>query len=272
MTDWTPGVKADATKVVDLLIDRYTNPTKAAIRRWVIAGLKAAEPSLVLDLWGGGRSAAEMAAAGLPVLSVDDGRSFTEFGIRKPRGKRAMTVKGEADGYRTGWGSVVKYLPECDAAWLDFMGHPCHETERALAACKGKKIVFVTLMTSRLAGHEGLSVSSYIAMYKGLIEKISALRVTMIQKYRRPDGQHVLVFRAVYRATHHEQKSAYDAARRATHHEEIRAVEKGYCATHREEKSVYDAAYYATHSEEIRARRKARYATKKAERTEGATA
>ena len=196
MSNWTPGVKADATKVVDLLTDRYTNPTKDAIRKWVIAELKAAEPNLVLDLWGGGRSAAEMAAAGLNVLSVDDGRSFGEFGITKPRGKRAMTLRGEADGYRTGWGSVVKYLPECDAAWLDFMGHLAPETERTLRACADLKVLAVTLMAERMAGVERLSVETWIAMYAGALENLSGLRTRSIRKYRRPGGQWVLVFLA----------------------------------------------------------------------------
>jgi len=282
MTDWTPGVKADATRVCDLLTDRYANPTKNSIRKWVIAELKAAEPTLVLDLWGGGLSAAEMTAAGLPVLSVDDGRSFVEFGITKPRGKRALTVKGELDGYRTGWGSVAKYLPECDAAWLDFMGHPCHETERALDACKGKKIVVLTLMASRNAGHEGMSVESYIMEFEGLIEGRSGLRVRIVRKYRRPDGQWVLVFLARaniaadnksasqrwhwrHDADHRSHELARQHKRRAD--PEFRAARNerdrvGYAARmadpeyrerRTEQNRAYHAAYHAAHRDEISA-------------------
>jgi len=260
MTDWTPGVKADATKVCDLLTDRYTNPTKNSIRKWVVAELKAAEPTLVLDLWGGGKSAVEMTAAGLPVLSVDDGRSFAEFGITKPRGKRALTVKGELDGYRTGWGLVSRFAPECDAAWLDFMGHPCREKERALAACRGQKIIVVTLFAARLADHKDLSVESYVAMYPGFIEHWSGLRVRVARKYKSAGGQWALVFLA--RATRREEKAAYKAAYYATHREETVARSRAYNSAHREEIRATKAAYRATHLEETNARR----ARKKAER------
>ena len=295
MTNWTPGVKADATKVVDLLTARYTNPTKDAIRKWVIEELKAAEPSLVLDLWGGGKSAAEMTAAGLNVLSVDDGRDAkTSHGVTAARCKRALAVTGDKEGYRTGWStgdaSLLRYLAECDAAWLDFMGHPCHTTERVLAACKGKKIVVLTLMASRLAGHEGLSVTSYIAMYRGLIEGLSGLSVRTVRKYKSAGDQWVLVFVAVrngtsayraaynraYSATHREERRAYQRARTATHREEKLPLRRAYTATHREERRAYDAAhrekinargraYSATHREEIRAKDRAYRATHRAE-------
>jgi hypothetical protein len=190
----TAGQKADATIVVNAVRDRYSNPAKDAIRTWVIRELQAAEPTLVLDLWGGGRSADEMTAAGLPVLSVDDGRGFADFGITKMRARRALEIKAEQGGYRAGWGAVAKYAPECDAAWLDFMGHLCGETVRVLESCRGMKAVAITLMPDRMAGVANLPVETWIAMYRAAFELHTGMTIRRyVKKYRRETGQWVVV-------------------------------------------------------------------------------
>jgi choline dehydrogenase-like flavoprotein len=186
------GLRADATKVVSMS-EIFRNPAKDAIRSWVISEIKATEPTLVLDLWGGGRSADEMTAAGLSVLSVDDGRSFD---VSKARVKRALMLKAEAGGYRGEWGSAAKYAAECDAAWLDFMGHLCGDTIRILKQCQHMKKIAVTLMPERMGGVEKLSVETWAEMYRAVIEFYTGMGVQMVRKYRRESGQWVLVLLA----------------------------------------------------------------------------
>lgn len=195
MTDWrAAGQRADATRVANMAADPFRTPAKDAIRSWVVHELAAVSPTLVLDLWGGGQSAAEMTAAGLSVLSVEDGRAFDALDVSRARAKRALTICAEAGGYRAGWGSAAKYAPECDAAWLDFMGHLCRDTVRILEACREMKAVAVTLMPDRMAGVANLPIETWIAMYGGAIRKHARLGIGLVRKYRRPGGQWVVVF------------------------------------------------------------------------------
>jgi len=264
---WTTGQKADATIVANAVRDRYSNPAKDAIRSWVIAELKVAEPTLVLDLWGGGRSADEMTAAGLAVLSVDDGRGFADHGITKVRARRALEIKAEAGGYRAGWGSVARYAAECDAAWLDFMGHLCGATVRVLTACRRMKAVAITLMPDRMAGVTNLPVEAWTVAYRSIIEHYTGLRVRHIpRKYRREGGQWVLIFlaraptsgeerrRSLARAKWTDpktQRSLYEARRPGyqkalnadpEHRERSRAAIREWSARHPEHRKIAAAA------------------------------
>jgi hypothetical protein len=259
----TAGQKADATIVANVVRDQYSNPSKDAIRTWVTHELLAAEPTLVLDLWGGGRSADEMTAAGLSVLSVDDGRGFVDHGVTKMRARRALEIKAELGGYRSGWGSVAKFAPECDAAWLDFMGHLCGETVRVLEACRGMKAIAITLMPDRMAGVANLPVETWVVIYRTVIEHYTGLRVRhMPRKYKREGGLWVLVFLAKgalpeERVVGHTTRSN-SAGRRAYMAAYLTDPE------HRAKSRAYTAKWKARHPEHqgvAHARFKSRWAT-----------
>ena len=198
MTTWTAGYKADATKVVAALQARYANQTKNPVRSWAIAEMAAAGVTTIVDLWGGELSAIEEVAAGMSVISVDNGQDALDLGFSAARTRRAMTVRGEAGGYRTGWVSkrrgLAPFLAQADGAFLDFMGHPCPETIRALEACRHMKALAVTLMGSRFEGPKGLPVDDYISMYRTFIEKHTGMKAGLVRKYHRPDKQWALVF------------------------------------------------------------------------------
>lgn len=223
--------REEAHRVRDLVRDRYSNPTKARIRSWIVAEIKAANPSLVLDLWGGGLSAEEMVTAGLPVLSVDRARGFEEHGVTAAQAKSALMFCGQESGYRTGWvsatGTVSKFAHECDAAWWDFMGHLAGDKIRALKASRHMKIIVVTLMADRMAGAEDFTAETWSVMYRAAIDHYSGLRVSVVKKYPRADGHWVLVFIAHRRF----DRKGWDRTRNAT--PERRAKQAAYLVKYR---------------------------------------
>ena len=88
MTTWTAGYKADATKVVAALQARYANQTKNPVRSWAIAEMAAAGVTTIVDLWGGELSAIEEVAAGMSVISVDNGQDALDLGFSAARTRR----------------------------------------------------------------------------------------------------------------------------------------------------------------------------------------
>jgi hypothetical protein len=270
------GQKADATIIANLVRDNYSNPAKDAIRRWVTLELLAVQPTLVLDLWGGGRSAEELTAAGLSVLSIDDGRGFPAE-IAKPRIKRALTIKAEVGGYRSAWGSAAKYAPECDAAWIDFMGHLCGDTIRILRACRHMKALAITLMPARMAGVQNLPIDTWAAMYRAAIEYHTGMKMRhMVRRYRREGGQWALVLwmqipRPEVRPDSPERKTARRTARRRALWIDPESRERAQRRVrmtdpeHRERRNAWERAWMADpkHRERRNALRRARMADPK---------
>ena len=165
----------------------YDSTVKNAVRHWVVTELRAAEPRLVLDLWGGGESARLMAEAGLDVLTVDDGRSGTS--------QEELEGAGVAEGYRTAWGPAEQYAGWCDAAWLDFCGHWCPEVSRTIRACRHMRLLVVTLMPERTPiADSRLSVDEWTTALAALVSEAAGMRVTAMRRYRRGSGLWALVF------------------------------------------------------------------------------
>ena len=236
---WTPGQKADATKVNALLRQSYEGGAKKAIRTWITQELIASGCSLVLDFHGGGQSAEELTKAGLTVLSVDDGRQAKKLGVSVPRARRALAVAGEAGGYRTGWGKAQKYASECDGAFLDFMGQLCGEYVRTMEACRPMKSVVVTLMPERLDGMRLLPLPYWTVAYRAAVERALGMKVRHVRQYRRPGGQWVLVMvaRRSYRVEACHQLA--EARKRAT----AKVADPVVAAAYRAKKAEYMRQY-----------------------------
>ncbi len=194
MTDWkAAGEKADAHRVVNLLRGPYKREEKAEQRDRTVAFLAHRKPTKVLDAWGGGSSADALVAAGLSVLSVDDGRSFVDCGVTRRRGMRAMTIAGQEGGYETAVGSLQSHAASCDAAFLDFIGFWSREVERTVRSCSHMKALVVTLMADRMAAGS-LTPSSWMIAYQALLESHSGMRVRWRYRYRRASGLSAIVF------------------------------------------------------------------------------
>lgn len=160
---------------------------KQAIREWITAEMVAAEPSLVLDLWGGGKSARMLAGAGLSVLSVDDGRSPVNTDT-------PMLTDSVNHRYQIAVGEARDYAKRCDAAWLDFCGHWCPDASRTIRACSHMKILFVTLMPERTPTESRLSTQEWQIILKALVADASKMNVTSVKKYKRTSGRWAFVF------------------------------------------------------------------------------
>lgn len=243
--------REEAHRVRDLIRDRYSNPTKDRIRSWIVAEIRAVQPTLVLDLWGGGLSAEEMTAAGLSVLSVDRADGFSEHHVSAEQGKSALAFCGQESGYRTGWvptnGSVSKFARECDAAWWDFMGHLAPDKIRALKASRHMKMIVVTLMADRMKGADDWTAETWSVMYEAAIEHYSGLTVKATRKYQRAVGSWVLVFVARRQIDARARERARSAVRFAD--PEQRAKLK-----------AYQAAYHSKNAERLKASEAARWA------------
>lgn len=243
--------REEAHRVRDLVRDRYSNPTKDRVRSWIVAEIKASEPTLVLDLWGGGLSAEEMTAAGLSVLSVDRADGFSEHHVSAEQGKSALAFCGQESGYRTGWvptnGSVSKFARECDAAWWDFMGHLAPDKIRALKASRHMKMIVVTLMADRMKGADDWTAETWSVMYRAAIEHYSGLTVKATRKYQRTIGSWVIVFVA---------RRQVDARARWRERARVRQSDP----TYRAKQAEYLKAYRANNLDRAKAAERARWA------------
>ncbi len=195
MTDWrAAGHLADARRVARMVGSRYISWPKDVGRRRIIRALRDVLPELVLDLWGGGVSATAMTAEGFNVLSVDDGRSFDEFGVSTERGRQALATLSAHDGYDEAWGDAIDYAQRCDAAFLDFMGHWSPEVKRTLMACRHMKAVAVTLMPERTPLGR-LDEEDWEIAYRGFLENALQMKVRWWYAYRRNEkNQRATVF------------------------------------------------------------------------------
>lgn len=230
---------------------------KDAIRTWIVAELKAIQPTRVADLWGGGASAAVMAAAGLNVISVDDGRAIA---------RDEMQAAGIRDGYATHLGRVEDVLAECDAAWLDFCGQWCPEYGRILDQCRHLQALLVTVMGERTPITDSrISPQDWCYAIEGMIVGHTEMRVHVTRKYQRPAGnwvnvvflkRNVSLLNSRLRArrvdplmaktaqlVRRERKSAQDRARRMD--PEVRDA-----------KAIQDRMYYLAHHDEILAQQR----------------
>lgn len=267
MTDWkAAGLKADAHRVIGLLTAPYSGAPKAKVRDRAIRFLVAQQPKLVLDAWGGGMSADAQVAAGLSVLSVDDGRSFREQGISPARGLRAMTIAGEEGGYRTASGRLAKHASECDAAFLDFCGQWSPEVARTIRACAHMSAIAVTIMPERTPLGR-LSPADWLIAYRALLTAHSGMSVRWAERYTRSaSGQGAMVFALVRVSASVPRecpqcgdpnlrrwgaKYCSDTCATTAYEPTARARARARHAVHREEKVAYLRAYYAVHREEI---------------------
>jgi hypothetical protein len=183
--DITPGIRADAHLVQRLMRSNYSSWQKDVVRRKVIRSLAAVTPDLVLDLDGGGRSGEAMVAAGLSVLSVEDGRWAKRLGVAEYRVQRSLEVCCVETGRTPAWGEAVLFAPRADAAFLDFMNHWSEENRQTLIACRHMKAVAVTLMFERLPVGQKLLNEEWVALYTGLLEWATGMRVRWSHVYLR---------------------------------------------------------------------------------------
>lgn len=194
MVALTPGIKADATVVREAARGRFESEAKTAVRMRALTALRRMGVERPLDLWGGGKSAELMLAAGMKPLSIDDGRLAGLIGIARPRFLRAMTVSGELAGYETATGTIRKHAALCDGAFLDFCGHWSPSVASAIRSCRHMKGLVVTLMPERTAFGR-LSLEEWVVAYSALLSFSSEMTVQRPGVYRRNDnGQHAMVF------------------------------------------------------------------------------
>jgi len=153
MTEKVSGAPlAEAHRIRNLYRLAFGNQSKTIARRRVIDALKAAEVQVVIDLWGGGISAEELVAAGIRVISVENGSMKIEdqgLPVSADRKRWAHIVSGQEGGYETFWGEVweaVAAYPEATGAFLDFCGPWTATTKRAVEACRAMDAVLVTLV------------------------------------------------------------------------------------------------------------------------------
>lgn len=193
--DWrAAGRKADAHRVQRLMRGNYLSWDKDVVRRKVLRSLLTVKPSLVLDLNGGGGSAEALTAAGLNVLSVEDGRGFKAIGVTKPRGRRAFEIWAAEGGYRSAWGRAADVASQGDAAFWDFMGHWSPEVRRTLIASRHMKAIAVTLMPERVSIGERLSSREWVTAYTALLESTTGMKVRWSHVYLRTSGRQATVF------------------------------------------------------------------------------
>lgn len=153
------GLKADAHRVRDLYRAGFQSPAKSVARDRVIAAMKAAGVTTVLDLWGGGMSARAFADAGFRVISVENGSMQLidkDRPISSTRKRRAFETAAAEDGYEARWGSVAQFAHEADGAFLDFCGPWSKDARAAVEACRHMKAVAVTLVPD----HDGVTNAS----------------------------------------------------------------------------------------------------------------
>lgn len=154
MTDWREaGLRADAHRIQRLWVAPFDNPAKDVVRRRVASVLVAAGGTIALDLGGGGSSAKVLKAAGLSVISVEDGSMKLEDrgnAVRAPRKRRAHETICAELGVDGRWGHAHQYAAEADVAFLDFCGPWSEATRLAIEASRHMKAIAVTLTT----GHD----------------------------------------------------------------------------------------------------------------------
>lgn len=274
MTDWhAAGRLADAHRTMRLIANRYDNPAKRRVRDRALRFLAGARPALMLDAWGGGLSAAQAAEMGLEVLSVDDGRSFADYGVTKERGRRALEIAGREHGYRTAFGALESHAGRCDAAFLDFCGHWSPSMQRVIRACAHMKALVVTVMPERTPLGRLSSMDWQIAM-RALIESHSGMRTQWVNPYERSSGLSALcialraVGRAIscarqgcanplpntYRHTRYCSRECGNKVRTRAyyyaHRDELRRKARAYQAAHRDELRRKSLAYYYAHRQQ----------------------
>lgn len=147
--DREAGRKADAHRVRNLYRAAFQSDSKMIARGRVIAALKAAGVTTVLDLWGGGLSALDLVAAGFRVIAVEDGSMelLDQEGraVSRARKRRALEYAAAEGGYEARFGKAETFASEADGAYLDFCGPWTSNTRRAVTACRHMKCVAVTL-------------------------------------------------------------------------------------------------------------------------------
>jgi predicted nucleic acid-binding Zn ribbon protein len=150
--DVTPGIRADATKVIAAYRRSFVGMGKTLARRRVVEAFHAAGATVVLDLWGGGLSARELIAAGFKVVCVESGSMELEIGgrtVSAVRKRRAFEIDAMDAGFIPFWGSAAAALaafPDIDAAFLDYCGPWSGPARETIHAARHLKIVTVTLM------------------------------------------------------------------------------------------------------------------------------
>lgn len=198
------GRRADAHRVRDLHRKLFERGPKTVARRRVIETLVTAGGQVCLDLWGGGQSADSEVAAGLKVISVENGAYGSEtLGISHLRIRRALETAAAEDGYEARWGDVTKYAHEADVAFLDFCGPWSRHVRKAIEACRHMKAVAITLTTDHDINTGSTTQAERIAAYRVFLQIAWAGDIAhvyrqtpcrLLAKYKRTGGQPVYVF------------------------------------------------------------------------------
>jgi predicted Zn-ribbon and HTH transcriptional regulator len=209
-TDWSEiGRKADAHRVRDLYRRTFDNRGKNDARPLMVSALVNAGGTRCLDLWGGGLSADALVAAGLSVLSVDNGYELRDA-LTVERRQESLRRSGEEGGYETAWGAARRYASTCDVAFLDFCGPPSEESLETVRACRHMKAIVVTFTTGhdihtgapsqelrersyRVLLREAFGIGSTIRQPDRSRKRLGGSIMTLC-RYRNKDGRLVLVF------------------------------------------------------------------------------
>lgn len=243
--DWREaGLRADATRVINLYRRSFDNAAKKLARSRSIEALRAAGVKTVICLWGGGLDAEELVAAGFRVIAVDNGSMdlFDQAGrkISVGRKRRALMYAAGVGDYEWRWGNVHKFMAEGDGALLDFHGPWSKGPRAAVLAGRHMVAVVVTLTpshdfsTDATSAHEReMAYQVFLKMWwaeKPRWEAITANgHVRRLTDYHEDQGRNVFVYllarkhiRLSVMPVHHRAKMKRDIGDR------VRAKSRAY--------------------------------------------
>lgn len=189
-TTWSTGELADAHRVTNVLKHKFGREEKRASREFVADYFRSVGARSVLDLWGGGESAAMLRAV-LPlarVVSCENGSIGKKVRVSDLRLRRAHRVAADEGGYEAAWGDVSEYLPQkFDAVWLDFCAQ-WHPTMAKLVELAGRHTnhLAVTLMPER-DGFGALGYHHRILALSAVIAGVADMVPAYVGSYRRND-------------------------------------------------------------------------------------
>lgn len=174
----------------ELLRGAWDGPKRAVVTEHVIPFLleHTSPAGIVGDLLGGAGSAAEMTAAGLRVLSVDDlDFAVTKLHIPRPRAERAAQMLAESAGVvEFVRGQFIDYLDRMETAFYDGCGnlYAGSPTARVIQAAgrRGMPAIAVTIELSQVEGTkqafpDGAKREHYLTLAEVVVRRVSNYRL-----------------------------------------------------------------------------------------------
>jgi hypothetical protein len=218
--------------------------------------------SKVLDFWGGGESADVFTAAGLSVVSYENGANLPD-GLTRARAKRAVQMLAPTVPYDLRWGSAFDGAAECDCAFLDFCGHYTSAMGNMLRACRHMETVVVTVMPERTTIGQHMTAREWNVALVALLTDASGMYVFGFSRYARRSGLPA----AVVKLSRHRGYKKFAALETAL----VNRRQSGWAAAHPERRREIQQASRERRRDASNAERRYRYANDAAYREERLT-